>query len=130
MSEFPFSVLDSVALAWFLLGWFGYQQFSAWAARSGRPSLMGAMGQYRKDWWRGMIDRELRIVDATILMNLSNPRGRRYSPLLILCSIRFMSSAADVSSRRQNMILLPSRAVSPIATSLLVGSMPTRLRTR
>ncbi len=89
MSEFPFSVLDSVALAWFLLGWVGYQWFSAWAARRGRPSLMGAMSQYRKDWWRGMIGRDLRIVDATILMNLSNSATFFASTTLLILGALF-----------------------------------------
>lgn len=89
MSEFPFSALDTVALAWFLLGWFGYQRFSAWAARSGRPSLMGAMGQYRKDWWQGMIGRDLRIVDATILMNLSNSATFFASTTLLILGALF-----------------------------------------
>jgi len=72
MTDLPFTTLDYVALTWFLVGWFGYQQFAAWAAGTGRPSLMSVMGQYRRDWWHGMIGRELRIVDATILTNLSN----------------------------------------------------------
>ena len=72
MNDFPFTTLDYVALAWFLGGWFGYQRFASWAARRGRPSLMTVMGQYRRDWWHGVMGRELRIVDATIVNNLSS----------------------------------------------------------
>jgi uncharacterized membrane protein len=72
MIQLPLTVLDYVALAWFLLGWFGYQRFAAYAASQGRPSLMSVMGKYREDWWHGTIRRELRIVDATIITNLSN----------------------------------------------------------
>jgi len=89
MSDLPFTVLDSLALAWFLLGWFGYQWFANWAARSGKPSLMGAMGQYRKDWWHSMIGRELRIVDATILTNLSNSAAFFASTTLLILGALF-----------------------------------------
>ena len=72
MIDLPFSRVDYLALAWFVVGWFGYQLFANWAARKGWPCLMTVMGQYRRDWWHGLIMRELRIVDANILTNLSN----------------------------------------------------------
>lgn len=89
MSEFPLPALDRVALAWFLIGWFGYQRYSAWAARRGKPSLMSAMGQYRRDWWHGMIGRELRIVDVTILTNLSNSATFFASTTLLILGALF-----------------------------------------
>lgn len=72
MMPLPIKLLDYLALAWFLVGWFGYQSFAARAAAKGTPSLMTVMGKYREDWWHGTISRELRIVDATIITNLSN----------------------------------------------------------
>jgi len=89
MTALPFTVLDSLALAWFVIGWFGYQRFASWAARSGKPSLMGAMGRYREDWWHGMISRELRIVDATILTNLSNSATFFASTTLLILGALF-----------------------------------------
>jgi uncharacterized membrane protein len=89
MTALPFTVLDSLAFAWFVIGWFGYQRFAAWAAHSGRPSLMGAMGRYREDWWHGMISRELRIVDATILTNLSNSATFFASTTLLILGALF-----------------------------------------
>lgn len=89
MSSFPFTVLDYVALAWFLIGWFGYQHFARWAAGAGKPSLMGAMGRYRKEWWRGMIHRELRIVDVTIVTNLSNSSTFFASTTLLILGALF-----------------------------------------
>lgn len=72
MMQLPLSFLDYFALVWFVGGWFGYQRFAAHAASKGRPSLMSVMTKYREDWWHGTISRELRIVDATIITNLSN----------------------------------------------------------
>ncbi len=89
MTGFPFTVPDIIALTWFLIGWVGYQRFAAWQAGKGRPSLMGVMGQYRKEWWRGMIGRELRIVDATILTNLSNSATFFASTTLLILGALF-----------------------------------------
>jgi uncharacterized membrane protein len=72
MINLPFTLVDYLALVWFIVGWLGYQIFAIWAARRGWPCLMSVMGQYRQDWWHGLIMRELRMVDANILTNLSN----------------------------------------------------------
>jgi uncharacterized membrane protein len=89
MSSLPFTVLDYFALGWFLVGWLGYQQYAARAAARGKASLMGEMGQYRKEWWRGMIGRELRIVDVTILTNLSNSATFFASTTLLILGALF-----------------------------------------
>ena len=68
----PFSALDYFSVIWFFAVWIGYQRFADRCAKRGRPSLMSAMGRYRVDWWREMLARELRIVDVTIIANLSN----------------------------------------------------------
>jgi uncharacterized membrane protein len=84
MIELPFAVLDYVAFVWFLGSWVGYQRFTAWAAARGRPSLMSVMSGYRRDWWQGMVSRELRIVDAAILTNLSNSSAFFASTTLLI----------------------------------------------
>ena len=96
MTYLPFTVLDYFALGWFVIGWFGYQRFAAWAAHTSRPSLMGEMRRYREDWWHGMISRELRIVDATILTNLTNSATFFASTtLLILGGLLAMLGTSD-----------------------------------
>ena len=84
MIELPFAVLDYVAFVWFLGSWISYQRFTAWAAARGRPSLMSVMSGYRRDWWQGMVSRELRIVDAAILTNLSNSSAFFASTTLLI----------------------------------------------
>jgi uncharacterized membrane protein len=68
----PFTQLDYIAFVWFFVIWIGYQNFASWRARRGDPSLMGVMGGYRREWWAEMLERDLRIVDVTILSTLSN----------------------------------------------------------
>lgn len=65
------TAFDAIGLLWFFVLWLGYQHY---AVKTGRatPSLMSVMGQYRRDWWANMIARELRVIDTSILTNLSN----------------------------------------------------------
>ena len=64
-------ILDLVALATFFALWIGYARFAQRRARR-VPSLMGVMAQYRRDWWVRIIERELRMIDTSIITNLSN----------------------------------------------------------
>jgi len=64
-------VVDVVSLLWFFVWWIGYARFSE--QRSHKvPSLLSTMGQYRRDWWIRILERELRIVDTSIMANLAN----------------------------------------------------------
>lgn len=96
MIELPFTVLDYAALVWFFGSWFVYQRFAAWAARRGWSSLMSVMGGYRQEWWSALVTRDLRIVDATILTNLSNSATFFASTtLLILGALLAMIGTSD-----------------------------------
>jgi uncharacterized membrane protein len=64
-------ILDLVALAVFFVLWIGYARFAELHARR-VPSLLGVMAQYRRDWWVRIIERELRMIDTSIIANLSN----------------------------------------------------------
>jgi len=67
-----FTVFDYLAIAIFCFGWVGYAKFARRAADNGMPSLMSVMVRYREEWWRGTIRRDLKIVDANIILTLSN----------------------------------------------------------
>lgn len=84
MIELPFTAIDYVAIAWFFVSWIGYQRFADWSAGQDRPSLMSVMGAYRHDWWESLVGRELRIVDAAILTNLSNAAAFFASTTLLI----------------------------------------------
>ena len=65
------TVLDHVALGWFLLCWLGYTgiaDYSRWRTRS----VTAAMSGYRRQWMAVMLLRENRVVDTTIIGNLLN----------------------------------------------------------
>ena len=63
--------LDLVALVWFFAWWIGYSRFAEWHGMR-VPSLHSAMAQYRRDWWVRCIERELRMIDTSIIAHLSN----------------------------------------------------------
>ena len=61
--------LDFIALALFLLTWVGFEYITDYSSFS-RKSLGGLMSQKRKEWMLVMADRELRIVDTSIMAGL------------------------------------------------------------
>jgi uncharacterized membrane protein len=64
-------LLDVVGILWFFAAWVGYVRFAQRSAAS-RPSLMSVMGAYRRDWWARLMERELRMIDTSIVANLAN----------------------------------------------------------
>jgi uncharacterized membrane protein len=64
-------LIDLLALLWFLGVWLGYARFAGYWGRR-LPSLMSVMGKYREDWWTRIIERELRMIDTSIVANLTN----------------------------------------------------------
>jgi len=92
----PFSLCDYVALITFFTGWIGYHLFASKAARNGMPSLMSVMARTRQDWWSGTIKRDLKIVDANIILTLSN--GATFfasTTILILGALLALLGTAD-----------------------------------
>jgi uncharacterized membrane protein len=62
-------LLDWVALAWFVVCWFGYEQVveRGW---SGRRTLLEETHKLRLGWGRVMLTRDPRIVDVALIANL------------------------------------------------------------
>jgi uncharacterized membrane protein len=69
MNLVPFGILDIAAAVFFLSLWIGYTIFAD-TQTTKRPSLFSAMHHYRLRWMRRMLERDNRIVDASILQNL------------------------------------------------------------
>ena len=67
----PFSTLDLVALAWFILAWTGYAIYVEYIPKK-RLSLNALMNTYREVWMRRMLDREARMVDMQVMAALQN----------------------------------------------------------
>jgi uncharacterized membrane protein len=68
---FHIDPLDLAGVVWFFALWIGYAQFAERRSRT-QPSLMSVMSAYRRDWWTRIIDRELRMIDTSIVANLTN----------------------------------------------------------
>ena len=67
----PFSTLDLVALAWFIVAWTGYAIHVEYVPKT-RQSLNAMMNSYREVWMRRMLDREARMVDMQVMAALQN----------------------------------------------------------
>lgn len=65
---------DMIALAWFVTCWIGYSLVADFTPVS-RYSVSTAMGHYRREWMRRMVERDIRIVDAQIHGNLLHGIG-------------------------------------------------------
>lgn len=79
--------LDLIALAWFVVCWLGYGEYSRYHAGD-RPCLSNTLDLYREDWMRVMLKRENRISDASVVGNLErNGAFFASSCLLILAGI-------------------------------------------
>ncbi len=61
--------LDFIALGFFLVAWFGFEYVTDYSGLSKR-SLGGLMSEQRKAWMLVMAERELRIVDTSIMAGL------------------------------------------------------------
>lgn len=66
-----FSILDMVALAWFLAAWAGYAIVLDQTAH-GATSLNRLMHRYREDWMRQMMRRDMRMLDGQVSASLQN----------------------------------------------------------
>lgn len=66
---FEASLLDWVALAWFLLCWVGYGWYTESTAHGAR-GLVGVSHRHRLEWARQMLRREARMVDSSLVGNL------------------------------------------------------------
>ena len=63
------TMLDAVALIWFLIAWSGYTTFADQFSQ-GRVSLMTVMYDYRLKWMKESLHRDVRVADAALLSTL------------------------------------------------------------
>ena len=77
------TILDLLAFVWFLACWFGYTLLADHTGARTR-SVSHAMDRYRVDWMRMMVQRELRMVDTTIIGNILTGVGFFASTTIIV----------------------------------------------
>lgn len=108
-----FTNLDYVALAFFLIAWFGYHA-AVELTPAGQKSLNKIMNQYRYRWMEQMVVRENRIVDTTILASLMNGTA-------------FFASTSLIAIGGVLALLQSTDSVLPVFADLPFGEPPTRL---
>jgi len=64
------SLLDVIAPVWFMLCWAGYSTIADYLSKS-RGSLLVVINHHRLNWMRRMLKRDNRMVDSTLIGNLS-----------------------------------------------------------
>ena len=63
------STIDWISLAIFFACWAGYAWFSE-HSRWGAEGLIGTSGNFRLQWAYGMLERDIRVMDSTLIGNL------------------------------------------------------------
>ncbi|MBI2381722.1 MAG: DUF599 family protein [Gammaproteobacteria bacterium] len=87
--------LDGLALAWFLVAWFGYARFASWQGRR-RPSLATILHQHRLLWMQRMLARDNRVADGTTVALLErNVSFFASTTILILAGLLTLLGAAE-----------------------------------
>ena len=120
-----FSWLDWLAVCCFFLCWLWYYHYCRLRLRSKR-CLAATMHSYRYDWMKRMIDREVRIADATIMTHLErNGAFFASSSLLILAALFSLLGATDkaleIVSELPFALLAPTQLGIEVKLLLLIG---------
>lgn len=91
----PFTVIDMLALAIFILSWYGYSVFARKKAKT-TDCIARSLHQHRIQWMEGVITRDIRVSDAALLANLErNIAFFASSTLLILAGIFTLFAQVD-----------------------------------
>src|ERR1700760_3460536 len=64
------STIDIIAQLWFMLCWAGYSYIADHLSKT-RGSLLVVINHHRLNWMRRMLKRDIRMVDSTLIGNLS-----------------------------------------------------------
>ncbi len=83
--QLPLDVIELVALAYFLLLWIGYARYAKYRAKKGvKLSLSRSLRNHREAWARRLLDREMRMTDASLLASQERVVGFFASTTLLL----------------------------------------------
>ena len=118
-----FTALDTLALGFFFVAWIGYMQLAD-RGTLGQTNMANVMSAYRLRWMRVMTQRELRIVDTTILGNLLNGTAFFASTAILLVGGLFalLGASDKVVDVLNHLPLVPeaSRALWEVKIGLLI----------
>jgi len=93
------TVADWLALAWFIVGWWGYALFARRRARDG-GSLLAVTNRYRRLWMMQMTARDNRVIDGVVVQNLStSPSFFASTAILIVGGLLAALSATEEAAK-------------------------------
>jgi len=94
------SLLDWLALAWFIAGWWGYAVFARRRAAGGRGSLLATTNRFRRLWMMQTTVRENRVIDGVVVQNLStSPSFFASTTILIIGGLLALLGATDEAAK-------------------------------
>ena len=83
--QLPLDVIELIALAYFLLLWVGYARYAKYRAKKGvDASLSRSLRNHREAWARRLLNREMRMTDASLLASQERVVGFFASTTLLL----------------------------------------------
>ena len=89
---------DWAALAWFFAAWIGYAHFARRHAPT-QPSLLAAGNHVRRQWMLEATKREVRVLDAVVVQNLStSPSFFASTTILIVGGLLALLGSGDHTS--------------------------------
>jgi uncharacterized membrane protein len=90
---------DWLALAWFVVGWWGYAVFARRRAASG-GSLLATTNRYRRLWMLQTTRRENRVIDGVVVQNLStSPSFFASTTILIIGGLLALLGATEEAAK-------------------------------
>ena len=114
---------ELTAVAYFLAVWWGYGFYARWRARSGRKlSLSREMRGHRELWSQRLLQRDVRVTDASLLANQERIVGFFASTTLIILAaiLTALSSATEIAQLLQRLPLVDESDGNTLVLKLLV----------
>ncbi|MCU0769913.1 MAG: DUF599 domain-containing protein [Burkholderiaceae bacterium] len=93
------SPADALALAWFVVGWWGYAAFARRRAAEG-GSLLATTNRYRRQWMVQTTARDNRVIDGVVVQNLStSPSFFASTTILIVGGLLALLGATEEAAK-------------------------------
>jgi len=121
--DFSSQLLEIAAAAYFFLTWWGYGQYAKRRAKAGdKRSLSREMRAHRDLWCLRMLDRDMRMTDASLLANQERIVGFFASTTLIILAaiLTAISSASQIASLMKQVPLIGGAGETELVLKLLV----------
>ena len=104
LSEIGISILDVLALLWFVIVWIGYIRFTHYKYNTDKTGLLAEMNSVRKEWALQLIKRDNRIMDSQLINGIMRKETFFASTtmLILASSLALMGVGDEVLHLFQN----------------------------